>query len=165
MTATSLPFAGKRLLLVAAHPDDETLLAASQFSACRTLRIVHTTDGATSRRAARANGFSSRAAYADARRSELATSLVQGFSLHAEQFRPARDYDFSVPPFAGPLGYEIDPRAPEGRAWRALVGAEFIHANNRAFHRAQLWFAFKKARIKRKFSGLQLGERKVAVSG
>ena len=82
--------------------------------------------------------------------------VVEGFSLHAEQFRPAPDYDFSVPPFAGPLGYEIDPRAPEGRAWRPLR-AEFIDASNRAFHRAQLWFAFKKARMKRKFSGLLLG--------
>jgi hypothetical protein len=46
--------------------------------------------------------------------------------------------------FAGPLGYEIDPQAPEGRAWRALVRAEFIEASNRAFRRAQLWFALKK---------------------
>jgi hypothetical protein len=71
--------------------------------------------------------------------------------LHAEQFRPAPDYDFSVPPFAGPLGYKIDPQAPEGRNWRALVQAEFTGASNRAFHRAHLWFAFKKARIKRNF--------------
>jgi LmbE family N-acetylglucosaminyl deacetylase len=56
------------VLLVAAHPDDETLFAAAQFSACRTLCIIHTTDGATSRRAA----------YAAARRSELATSLAAG---------------------------------------------------------------------------------------
>jgi LmbE family N-acetylglucosaminyl deacetylase len=289
MTATSLPFAGKRVLLVAAHPDDETLFAASQFSACGTLCIVHTTDGATSRRAARANGFSSRAAYAAARRQELATALavggvtaacvtlgyrdqtasyhlgviaarlhgifeatrpdiilthgyegghldhdatccavnlalrrlgrkipvwefagyhsqagrvaknrfpedgrpapitlvldeaqrrmkacmlecfttqrqvVQGFSLYEEQFHPALDYDFSLPPFAGLLGYEIDPQAPEGRAWRALVRAEFIVANNRAFRRAQLWFAFKKARMKRKFSGRRLGVQKAAI--
>jgi LmbE family N-acetylglucosaminyl deacetylase len=291
MTTASLPFAGKRVLLVAAHPDDETLFAASQFSACRTLCIVHTTDGATSRRSARANGFSSRAAYADARRQELATSLAVGgvtaacvslgyrdqtasyhldaiaarlrgifettrpdiilthgyegghldhdatccavhlalrklgrripvwefagyhvqagrivrnrfpedgrptpitfvldetrrrtkarmlscfttqrqvvddFPLHAEQFRPAPDYDFSVPPFAGPLGYEIDPQAPEGRAWRALVQAEFTDAGGRIFRRAWLWFAFKKGRMKRRFSGFRLGTHKAAISG
>jgi N-acetylglucosamine malate deacetylase 2 len=291
VAATPLPFAGKRVLLVAAHPDDETLFAASQFSACGTLCIVHTTDGATSRRAARANGFSSRAAYAEARRCELATSLavggvnaacvtlgyrdqtasyhlddiaarlqgifettrpdlilthgyegghldhdatccavhmalrrlkreipvwefagyhvqagrigrnrfpedgrpapitvvldeaqrrrkarmlacfttqrqvVDGFSLDAEQFRPAPAYDFSVPPFAGPLGYEIDPQAPEGRAWRALVQAEFIDAGGRAFRRARLWLASKKGRMKRRFYGLRLAAHKAAIPG
>ena len=91
--------------------------------------------------------------------------VVDGLSLYAEQFRPAPDYDFSVPPFAGPLGYEIDPQAPEGRAWRALVQAEFIDACGRAFRRARLWFAFKKGRMKRRFSGLRLGAHKAAIPG
>ncbi len=290
MTAP-LPFAGKRVVLVAAHPDDETLFAASQFSACGTLCIVHTTDGATSRRTARANGFASRAAYADARRQELATSLavggitaacvslgyrdqtasyrigaiaarlhgifkttrpdlilthgyegghldhdatccavhlalrglgrnipvwefagyhnqagrmgknrfpedgrpapvtvhldaaqrrskarmlrcfttqrevVDGFSLHAEQFRPAPDYDFSLPPFAGPLGYEVDRQAPEGHAWRALAQAEFLRAGNRVLRRAQLWLAFKKSRMKRKLLRPRHNAAQPAISG
>jgi N-acetylglucosamine malate deacetylase 2 len=275
-SAPPLPFAGKRVLLVAAHPDDETLFAASQLGVCGTLCIVHTTDGATSRRAARANGFRGRAAYAEARRCELATALaagdvtaasvslgyrdqtasyqmgaiaarlhgimvtirpdlilthgyegghldhdatccavhlarrrlarhipvwefagyhsqagrtaqnrfpedghpepvtvllnetqrrtkarmlfcfatqrhvVDGFTLDAEQFRPAPDYDFTAPPFAGPLGYEIDAQAPEGRAWRALARTEFSESGDRAWRRAQLWLAFKKSRMKRR---------------
>lgn len=266
------------MLLVAAHPDDETLFAASQLGVCGTLCIVHTTDGATSRRAARANGFSSRAAYAEARRRELAASLaagsvtatcvplgyrnrtasyrigtiaarlhdivvamrpdlilthgyegghldhdatccavhlalrrmgrdipvwefagyhtqdgsvrksrfpddgheapvtvllnetqrqtkarmlacfatqrsvVEGFLLHAEQFRPAPKYDFAAPPFSGMLGYEIDPQAPEGHAWRTLARAEFAATGDRAWRRARLWLAFKKSRMKRKFA-------------
>jgi LmbE family N-acetylglucosaminyl deacetylase len=276
MSTSHLPFAGKRVLLVAAHPDDETLFAASQLGVCGSLCILHTTDGATSRRAARANGFSSRAAYAEARRTELATALAAGgvtaaslslgyrdqtasyhmgriakrlhgifvtmrpdlvlthayegghldhdatccavhlaqrclarpipvwefagyhsqasrvarnrfpedghpapvtvalnetqrrakarmlacfttqrqvvdeFTLHVEQFRAAPDYDFTAPPFAGPLGYEIDARAPEGGAWRALAQAEFSGAAARIWRRAQLWLAFKKSRMKRK---------------
>jgi LmbE family N-acetylglucosaminyl deacetylase len=265
-------------LLVAAHPDDETLFASSQLGVCGALCIVHTTDGATSRRAARAHGFSGRAAYAAARRRELAASLaaggvtaacvplgyrdrtasyrmgaiaarlhdilvamrpdlilthgyegghldhdatccavhltlhrmgrnipvwefagyhsqngsvgknrfpddghpapvtvvlnetqrhtkacmldcfatqlhvVKGFPLHAEQFRPAPKYDFAVPPFAGLLGYEIDRRAPEGLAWRALARAEFAGAGDRAWRRARLWLALNKNRMKRKFA-------------
>jgi LmbE family N-acetylglucosaminyl deacetylase len=76
VSTVSLPFAGQRVLLVAAHPDDETLFASSQLGVCGTLCIVHTTDGAKSRRAARVNGFSSRAAYAEARRRELAAALA-----------------------------------------------------------------------------------------
>jgi LmbE family N-acetylglucosaminyl deacetylase len=279
VSAPLLPFAGKRVLLVAAHPDDETLFAASQLGVCGTLCIVHTTDGATSRRAARTHGFFRRAAYAKARRRELAASLaagsvtaacvplgyrdrtasyrmgaiaarlhdilvamrpdlilthgyegghldhdatccavhlalhrlgqnipvwefagyhtqdgsvgknrfpddghkapvtvllnetqrqtkarmlncfatqlrlVESFPLYAEQFRRAPIYDFAAPPFAGLLGYEIDPQAPEGRAWRALARAEFSGAGDRAWRRARLWLAFKKSRMKRKFAG------------
>ena len=78
MTTSSL-LSRASVLLVAAHPDDETLFAVARFSACRTLCIVHTTDGATSRRAARANRFSSRAAYAPLRdAADSATSLASG---------------------------------------------------------------------------------------
>lgn len=71
-------FAGLRVMLIAAHPDDETLFASSQLSACRTLCIVHTTDGVTSRRAARNKGFRNRVAYAKARRLELRAALAAG---------------------------------------------------------------------------------------
>ena len=76
--------------------------------------------------------------------------VVDGFALHAEQFRPAPDYDFTAPPFAGPLGYEIDARAPEGCAWRALAQAKFSGPAARIWRRARLWLAFKKSRMKRK---------------
>jgi LmbE family N-acetylglucosaminyl deacetylase len=71
-------FAGLRVMLIAAHPDDETLFASSQLSACRTLCIMHTTDGVTSRRPARNRGFRNRTEYAKARRQELRAALVAG---------------------------------------------------------------------------------------
>lgn len=72
-------------MVVAAHPDDETLFATTQLIACRKLWIVHVTDGAPSRRNARIRGFSTRADYARARRGELSAALAAGgirASLH-----------------------------------------------------------------------------------
>jgi N-acetylglucosamine malate deacetylase 2 len=71
----SAPFAGRRLMVVVAHPDDEVLFAGGQFSTCAQLGIVHVTDGAPSIRVARAKGFASLDAYAEARRTELQAAL------------------------------------------------------------------------------------------
>ncbi len=71
-------FAGRHVLLIAAHPDDETLFASSQLSACRILCILHTTDGVTTRRVARNKGFCNCTAYAQARRQELRAALAAG---------------------------------------------------------------------------------------
>lgn len=63
------------LLIVAAHPDDETLGAAirmSRYSDPARITIVHATDGSPRDLAdARAAGFASRAEYAEARRAEV----------------------------------------------------------------------------------------------
>lgn len=73
-----MPFCDRRVLVVVAHPDDEVLFAGSQLSCCRTLWIIHTTDGVTSRRTARSKGFRGRATYGEARRRELHAALTAG---------------------------------------------------------------------------------------
>jgi N-acetylglucosamine malate deacetylase 2 len=80
---TEGPFAGRRVLLVVAHPDDEVLFAGAQLSQCRELCIVHLTDGAPSNTAARGRGFSSRPEYAKARYRELHAALEIG-GIHAD---------------------------------------------------------------------------------
>jgi LmbE family N-acetylglucosaminyl deacetylase len=65
-----------RVVLFAAHPDDEVIGASSQFHRIRDLWIVHATDGAPANmRDAHAHGFSTREEYADARRKELVNAL------------------------------------------------------------------------------------------
>ena len=67
------------VMLVAAHPDDETIGAGAQLPRLERLLIVEATDGAPcSLEDARAAGFSNRHAYAAARRSELAEALKLG---------------------------------------------------------------------------------------
>jgi LmbE family N-acetylglucosaminyl deacetylase len=69
---------GDRILIVVAHPDDETLGATVRMSRADSSQvfILHTTDGSPRDGAdARALGFADAAAYARARRSELLAAL------------------------------------------------------------------------------------------
>src|SRR5436190_3773713 len=71
--ATDLP-----CMIVAAHPDDETLGAASLLQRSARCNLVHLTDGAPRDPALRsATQASSRFAYANARRGELVAALAQ----------------------------------------------------------------------------------------
>jgi len=64
-------------LLIAAHPDDETIGAGVLLSRMKNVRIVHVTDGSPANPAdARAAGFSTREAYAEARQKETVDALV-----------------------------------------------------------------------------------------
>ncbi len=62
-----------------AHPDDETIGAGASLRLFRDLLLVHVTDGAPANLAdATRAGFATRAAYAAARRAELAAALAAG---------------------------------------------------------------------------------------
>ncbi len=73
MQAVSVP----RTILIAAHPDDETIGAAVRISRTPDIRIVHVTEGSPSNPAdAFAAGFSTREAYAAARRRATLDALA-----------------------------------------------------------------------------------------
>jgi LmbE family N-acetylglucosaminyl deacetylase len=70
-------------VLIVAHPDDEVLAIGAQLPRLRQLWIAHVTDGAPRNlQDAQAAGFSTRRAYAQARRAELKAALgVAGLSF------------------------------------------------------------------------------------
>lgn len=68
-----------RLLIVVAHPDDETIGIGAQLGRLRDTLLVHVTDGAPrDGEDWRHHGFAAAADYAAARRRELAAALVAG---------------------------------------------------------------------------------------
>lgn len=73
MQGVSVP----RTLLIAAHPDDETVGAAIRISRTPGIRIVHVTEGSPKDTTdASAAGFSTREAYAEARHNEVLSALA-----------------------------------------------------------------------------------------
>lgn len=68
-----------RLLLMVAHPDDETIALGSQLCRCQDLILLHLTDGAPHNLVdARRYGFEDAASYAAARSTELDAALAAG---------------------------------------------------------------------------------------
>src|SRR5262249_31997817 len=67
---------GKRVLLVAPHPDDEIIGVGAHIPAIRDLWVVHATDGAPrDMQDAQRNGFATRHEYARARHREALAAL------------------------------------------------------------------------------------------
>jgi len=83
--APDAPFAGLHVAMVVAHPDDEVLGAGGQFSSMRRLSLIHLTDGAPSKRAARWHGHPTRRAYSETRLRELGQAL-QSVGLAPDRF-------------------------------------------------------------------------------
>jgi LmbE family N-acetylglucosaminyl deacetylase len=77
--------AGAEVMIVVAHPDDETIGIGGHLSGLAKVKIIHTTDGAPrDLRDARARGFSSWKDYAGARRSELVAAMRKA-SIEADR--------------------------------------------------------------------------------
>lgn len=77
LAASSGTIDARRVALVVAHPDDETLAVGGQLPRLEGLTIVHVTDGAPpDLNDARAKGFTSAETYAAARRRELARAMA-----------------------------------------------------------------------------------------
>jgi LmbE family N-acetylglucosaminyl deacetylase len=82
----------ERVLLIAAHPDDETAGIGAQLHRCQDLVLLHLTDGAPrSLTDARRHGFGDAASYAAARARELQAALAAG------GVRPHRCYSLGLP--------------------------------------------------------------------
>ena len=83
--------AGRRLAVVAAHPDDETIGAGAYLARLSQAVFIHVTDGAPrDMRDAEAHGFSRREEYAAARRQEFLEALDAGGITPVEKI--ALDY-------------------------------------------------------------------------
>jgi N-acetylglucosamine malate deacetylase 2 len=73
----------RRLAIVVAHPDDETIGIGGQLSRLERASIVHLTNGAPrDLRYARAAGFATRAAYSAVRRAEFERAMAEGEAEH-----------------------------------------------------------------------------------
>ena len=98
---------GRRVALVVAHPDDETIAAGASLRLMPGLLLVHVTDGAPRRLADRARaGFDTPQAYAAARERELKAALDLA-NVQPDRARlgvPDQDATLHIPHVAARLG-------------------------------------------------------------
>lgn len=120
-----------RVLVIAAHPDDETIGCGGLLQRLRDPFIVHITDGAPRNLAdARASGFERREDYAQARRTELWNALVlAGISERQTQCLNIADQDASLQMsgLAGRIGHILREVRPGAILTHAYEGGHPDH--------------------------------------
>ena len=135
--------AGRRVALVVAHPDDETIAAGASLHLLPGLLLVHVTDGAPRALAdAAAAGFDTPSAYAAARRRELMAALqVAGVSPELAELGVAdQDASLDMPGLARMLARLFDAHATEAVITHAYEGGHPDHdATAFAVHAAAGW--------------------------
>ncbi len=88
-----------RLMIVVAHPDDETIGIGGQLRRLRDVSLLHVTDGAPrDGEDAGRHGFAALADYAAARRQELAEALAAGDAAAAESCAELAHGGLATPP-------------------------------------------------------------------
>jgi len=70
------PLSGRHVMIVAAHPDDETLGAGACLGDAKRITLVHSTDGSRSHLKAISKGFATREHYGRARQAELRQAFL-----------------------------------------------------------------------------------------
>ncbi len=120
----------KRIALVVAHPDDETIAAGASLHLLTGLLLIHVTDGAPRSLddAARA-GFATPADYATARRAELRAALaVAGCSSAAVELGiPDQDASLHMPTIARDLARLFAQHGTEAVITHAYEGGHPDH--------------------------------------
>ena len=133
------PFAGRHVLMVVAHFDDETLGAGAQFTTFGRLSLIHVTDGAPTSRYARSKGFASRTAYRDARRRELLAALASAGVVADRHELGYRDIEasFHIAPLARRLARLVRRLRPDIVLTHTFEGGNVDHdATAAAVHAA-----------------------------
>lgn len=120
----------ERVLLVAAHPDDETIGLGAQLCRCQDLILLHLTDGAPRDLGdARRHGFADAPSYAAARARELQAALAAGrvSALRLSFGRADQGLAHALPELARRLGATIEGLRPSILITHAYEGGHPDH--------------------------------------